>query len=269
MHKITIAIIHDYNDIRLESIRNLVDSASSALSNSNLVRKVEYSWQPPISPIAKKIGLFRELINFNLSREWREYIGISKDSLIIHMIRLAMLIIRFTPTTEILKKSSIEIAITSKHVRAWENFLELGDDWLWIMEDDACLISNSIDRINLELKSILKENSSSPIYIDIAGGITLSPKVMKINYLFTSKKIEFERPITNTACSYLVNRSLCEYLVDSVTYKPYLKYLPVDLLLNMLFINLFKVGIKIKCTHFEPPILEHGSVTGRFNKWRK
>jgi GR25 family glycosyltransferase involved in LPS biosynthesis len=161
-------------------------------------------------------------------------------------------------------KGSIELALTSKHLRAWENFLESDNDFLWVLEDDAFLKTDSVDRFIAEVFPVIEKCDHAPLFVDIAGGILIQPQEMKIPYLAIKNQLIFNLPITNTTCSYIINRVLCEKLVEEITFKPYLRLIGADWLLNKLFINLNAKGIKMRCIHFDPTILEHGSVTGKF-----
>lgn len=263
-HKIHISIIHNNDKQRLQSIRSLTGDFLKSIQNRLILITSEYCWQPDIIPISKLQGLFRELMYSVLAWQWCKYIGNRRLPIIFLGASLLKQTLSYKPNKNNLLRGAIELALTSKHLRAWENFLESGEDFLWVLEDDAFLKPDSIERFLHEVIPLLEKDVMKSLFIDIAGGINIQPKQMNIPYAIKNNQLIFDRPITNTACSYIINRALCEKLIQTTILRPHLRFIGADWLLNKLFIDLIESGCQIKCIHFESTILEHGSVTGRF-----
>jgi len=106
------------------------------------------------------------------------------------------------------------------------------------------------------------------MYIDLAGGC--SPEVLKIDKLEISKDSDFRyyaKPVTNTACCYLVNKKQLQIFNDFIINKPKYRYVGIDWMFNQLFIESEKRKIYSKCCHADLPIFKHGSVTGQYSAW--
>lgn len=160
--------------------------------------------------------------------------------------------------------------VTDKHIRAWAAFLDTGGDFLICFEDDAVFRDNSIQRINDLLDTLSRKNRSSPTYIDLAGGCRLEE--LRIDKLESQRDASFRhysKPVTNTACTYLMSRPLVAYFHDALTGRPWLRLIGVDWLMNMLFITMEKEGIACACMHADPTLVKHGSTTGDYVAWER
>ena len=106
------------------------------------------------------------------------------------------------------------------------------------------------------------------LFVDLAGGyeykkIIPKNKIKKIE----DEKIFIQDIFTNTACGYLMNRSLVEKLYKEYKSFNSNKILPIDHLINKL--NLKSNNGKLTlCVHFKKPIFTHGSFTGNIKSWQ-
>lgn len=162
--------------------------------------------------------------------------------------------------------------MSDKHVRAWSAFLDTKADFIICFEDDAVFKENSISNI-VELIGQLKGiDNHKPLYIDLAGGCDL--KDIQINKLQEKQDKCFryyKKPVTNTACVYLMNRSLvCEFH-NIITRNPWIRLIGVDWMMNCLFINMsknIKTSCYVICQHADPTIFKHGTTTGEYVSWQ-
>lgn len=75
------------------------------------------------------------------------------------------------------------------------------------------------------------------------------------------------KPVTNTACAYLMSRPLVIIFLDILTKRPLLRLIGVDWLMNKLFISMAKNEMECACMHANPTIFKHGTTTGNYVAW--
>ena len=265
--KVLISVIHNNNSKRLQSINWLVNALSKKTEAILVVNRDDICWQPDVLPLSRRKDLMRNLMYSTLSWQWVDYIGNQRKTIISLGLRLIYQVLRFRMDRKLLAKGATELIVTSKHIRAWENFLESGNDFLVVFEDDAILREDSCDRFIASVLPIFNDKSFAPLYVDIAGGIKIDRQRMNIPYGEAGDKFIYDRPLTNTACGYIIDRELCGIFISEITSRPYLRYIGVDWMINKVFIDLVKRKVNIKCVHFEPSIFEHGSMVGTFRSW--
>lgn len=161
------------------------------------------------------------------------------------------------------RRRAIEILLTFKHIQAWEAFLQTDSQYLAVMESDVAMTEGCGKRINDQLLQLLSKLSQSglPAFFDIAGGCTdedLGTSALN-SYVQNGFK-EFDKAITNTTCSYIINKPLAELFVSVLVRRPMWREINSDWLINQLFISLEETGIYALCFHAMPPIFKHGSV---------
>lgn len=161
------------------------------------------------------------------------------------------------------------MVVTDKHIRAWEAFLDMGGDFLICFEDDAVFRGDSIQRVRDLLDLLSRNNQGRPTYIDLAGGCQLQE--LRIDKLELQRDASFRyysKPVTNTACSYLMNRPLVADFHNALIIKPWLRLIGVDWMMNNLLVLLDKSGMQCDCMHSEPSIFKHGTFTGEYVSWQ-
>ena len=157
------------------------------------------------------------------------------------------------------------MVLTDKHIRAWAAFLETGGDFLICFEDDAMFKDDSNQRVADLLDTLSRKNCDTPIYVDLAGGCELDE--LKIGNLETGRDASFRfysKPVTNTACAYLMSRSLVTSFYEIVTRRPWLRLIGADWMINKLLMLMESDGVTCDCMHAEPTIFKHGSATGEY-----
>ena len=99
---------------------------------------------------------------------------------------------------------------------------------------------------------------------------------LRIDKLITQREnfggqevLTFYKPVTNTSCAYIINRPLVDLLLDAASEpsNEQWRQLAIDWFINSLFIHISGQGEDIRCTHFDPPLLIHGSISGTFKSW--
>jgi GR25 family glycosyltransferase involved in LPS biosynthesis len=150
--------------------------------------------------------------------------------------------------------------LSDKHIRAWDRFLDSKTDLCIIFEDDAIIPEKNYKKFLTVINKIFQYNDSSSLYADLAGGFPL--EALGINKLF--KKIDdgvihFSKPVTNTTCSYIVNKKMVEKFKEIILLTPILRFIPADWMLNKLFIELDRLGSEVSCFHTYPSVFLHGS----------
>ncbi len=159
----------------------------------------------------------------------------------------------------------IERFVTAKHIRAWRKFIKSPHSTLVVIESDATLTPESRGRV----KSVLLEvTSDQPTYVNLAGGLSRSD--IAIGSLAAGDvncMTVFSRPVTNTSCSYVLNRSLVVGILSFLDELPEAATLGIDWLFNAFFVNQTVKGNEVRCLHSQPPALLHGSLTGVTRSW--
>lgn len=160
--------------------------------------------------------------------------------------------------------------VTDKHIRAWAAFLDAGGDFLICFEDDAVFKEDSIQRVADLLGTLAHKDPSSLVYVDLAGGCRLEE--LRIDKLESRRDASFRyycKPVTNTACAYLLSRPLVAHFHDTLTRRPWLRLIGVDWMMNKLLMLIEKGGIQCHCMHADPTIFKHGSTTGEYAPWTR
>ena len=271
MSKLLISLIHNNEEMRLSYIKPHINKLVSDLKETMNVQFLEISQQPDLEPVSLRLGFFRNLMYWKLNREWMSYKKTANKFFLYSFLVFIFNSIKtyaFNPniSKKWLKSCAIEMIVTDKHIRAFANALENKADYLLVFEDDAVFKDDSINKLLDLLKEL--DTDKKPTYIDLAGGCDFDDLgIDKIESKRNEKFRYYSKPVTNTACCYLVNQKQLEQFNYFLTRKPTLRYIGIDWLLNKLFILQSKKNILSNCRHSDPPIFSHGSVTGEFKPW--
>lgn len=222
--------------------------------------------QPPLSPkVPRRLLLSSRLSQWRLGREWRAYLGV--PSLLTDVKSagraLASSTMGMSPQQHITlsKAHQVEQFVRTKHLRTWAAFLESNEQVALVLESDALLKPG----FSQHLTWLLESRDLQDEYVDVAGGFELDE--ISASHLVLSRSgpvIRFARPVTNTACAYLLGRRVAERLLRfSKEWKPHVAP-GADWYLNAFFMSPHG---EVTCEHFDPPILGHGSRMGVTQSW--
>ena len=272
--KIMLALVHNKDSKRLIQILPKLKKLNSALRREGYrVELFESSWQPSLQSVKLGVGIYREWMYWKLKREWNRYKFVKNRFLPYDLLRLIIKLLYKNPSKINSKKwlinSAIEMFVSNKHLFIFDLAIEKKVDYLIVFEDDAIFKNDSISRV-IELLGLIRKHKDEPGYIDLAGGLNLEG--LKMERLISKRgegKVFYSRPLTNTACSYLINKTQLETINNTLVGRPWLRYIGIDWLLNKIFIIQSKELFNSFCIHTVPPIFGHGSVTGEFNPWER
>lgn len=271
-NKILISLIHNNDTIRLACIRPNIDNLIKKIEEIATIESYEISYQPEIKPVNFWIGILRDLMYFRLNREWINYRE-NKNKFLPYAFLIFIIkefkkyFIYKKDGKKWLRSCSIEMTVSNKHINAYSYALQTKTDYLIILEDDAVFKNNSIEKI-FNLINNLSDKNTYPVYIDLAGGCDIADlKISKLEYKKDSSFRYYKKPVTNTACCYLINREQLRLFDYYLIKNPISRYLGIDWMMNKLFIDQSKDGILAKCLHTDPTFLKHGSVTGEYKPW--
>lgn len=267
MAMILIALIHNNNQERMASCREVVDYLKSELGVAqHKVEVMEFWEQEPIQTASRLSWLEARLrsarsqyvyMRFHLRqspRAWLPYLIGSLD------------IIQFLfCTQEKLRAWEIEKIVTQKHVLAWDTGSEF--DFTIIVEDDAVLGENLASLgpiLRKELVSAIQLRA--PAYFDIAGGYPLDLVAPK-GFVLKDGMVSIATMFSNTACVYGINKFLSRAMSDAVNRTPKIRWLGVDFLINAIFQKIQSPGSH--CVHFTTEAIQHGSMNGKYKSWTK
>lgn len=228
--------------------------------------KILLSWQPNKLRISKNLLCTRLFQQYLLESKYRRYIGY-KMYLLLRFMKVMWEIVKSqTDKSKQVKKTYKQISLSKKHLMAIELFLNTDNDYLIILEDDAEFMMNkgAID----EFKTILKLKKTGYLYIDLAGGISLNKLTLEqaVGLLYKEKCFfQLQKPITNTTCSYLINRNLGERIIEeTIINERYIKHYPIDWVYNKILMKIVDSKQEIHCLHATSKFLLHGSKNGKF-----
>ena len=249
-------MIHN-NNIERNSLINpsLKSLAQFIRANGLEVNIFEVSQQNNIASIDEELAYFRRDLLGQIEKEWSIYLGSS------------VVLNRLQPINEKDKKNGvIELMLTDKHIRAWDRFFDSDANLLIVFEDDAIIPEENYERFLSIINKALNYDDKQGLYIDLAGGFPLES--LGVNQLFKKDDdgvIHFSKPVTNTACSYILNKRIVEKFKGLILLTPILRFIPADWMLNKLFIELDRLGSEVNCFHTYPPVFKHGSFA---NIWK-
>ncbi len=155
-------------------------------------------------------------------------------------------------------RSFAELALTDKHIRCLNDFVEGNADYLLVLEDDVSLAKG----VNLSgglLLKLLDSSKTSPLFVSLAKAFTLKElglegKVEKRDdHLFHLRK-----GATNTTAAYLANRLFVEKALAQILNRPHIRRLPSDWMIS----SLIRQTIGIDCLHAQEGPFVNGSLLG-------
>ena len=165
----------------------------------------------------------------------------------------------------------VERAVTGKHIVAWRRFRDSDLGELLVLESDAV----ATDRSREMISELLNRPADQPRYVNLAGG--LEPQAIGITHLRIHQAketndpndiVRYRKPVTNTSCAYLVNRTFTELALEHLDREPEDAELGIDWLFNAIFMGQeARNGPMIECLHAEPPAIVHGSTQGLTRSW--
>jgi hypothetical protein len=261
-----LALIHNDNKIRNSYIRPM---------QSKLIDKIPCIKGPVIEVYfhGEKIhsgitAFIREVIRYKYDREYEIYKLNRPLFLPLDIVRFLRNITHkylYKSGEKAKKLSAIEVVHSDQHVRAWTTFLQSDAEFLIVFEDDAIFKKNSTQRVYDLINKLSESKEYGPLYVDLAGGCKLDN--LRIDKLEKNRDANFRyytKPVTNTACVYIINRSLAINFHRILAQKPILRLLQIDFLINSLFVFLDKEKLVITSMHADPVIFDHGSSTGDY-----
>ena len=273
--RVFLALIHNNNVLRNGYIRPQLENLLVSMESHIVAEKIEVSYQPEIRPHSTVMAFIRDVMYRKLGREWQRYrlltprlllrdtIGFLKDTYIKYIVEHDGIGAQWK------KNSAIELMVTEKHIRAWGRFLDTGADFMICFEDDAVFKDDSVQKLNSLLNTLSNDCQNSACYIDLGGGCALSDLMIGC---LEKNRDEFYRyyskPVTNTACAYLMNRQLVASFHAILTKRPWLRLIGIDWMMNRLFIQMENDGEKCICMHADPTIVKHGTTTGEYISWQ-
>jgi hypothetical protein len=262
MKKCGIVLIHNMEVERVPVARNIVFNIKNEIcSEQVLIECFEIYLQPEVDSTRRKLyakvrwaGLISQL----------KYFSLYLKSPIKYWLGYFLRIFTFVPSTLFVTKrdlwrASVDALITGKHYQAWKLGQKL--DLIIVLEADVVQTSG-LSEISKLVSWVLKIKNEQPIFIDLAGGFPAEQIAHK-----TLIQTEFLHGLmyANTACGYMVNTSLCNYLIRDYESNKTKAKLGVDFFLNSVFMNLpKKIGI---CHHSISSGIGHGSFLGEYDSW--
>jgi len=267
--KIFIGLIHIGNKERDQYLIPKIAELSEILSKNNSVMFEKYSFEGdgPRINIPTISCVFRELVFWKEERRLKKFLSLTRKNILSDLARLRKhLRLYFHKSSRIARKRhfSVEVLQCAQHIRCYEQFCESGADVLLMFEDDAIFGDASFDAI-IDVMQYVDPLGQNLLHVDLAGGISVKTFLGQHDGNF----FKASRPVTNTTCSFIMSRKVVATIVDDILMKPWIRfYLPIDWLLNKLFIDLYERGNIISSYHYNESPLIHGSRDKYKTTWR-
>lgn len=153
-------------------------------------------------------------------------------------------------------------AVSRKHFGLMEDFLEGDAEYLIVLESDALLPDPVKMNQSLALLT-LSQSSDFPLWVSFVQPNPKSQGEIKGFLDSASGLITQEKPWSNTACAYMVNRKLASLFINKHSNRINSKYpaLPIDWLLNSTFLHLTKAELESgRYFEFDTGPVIHGSI---------
>lgn len=261
--KLMISLIHNNDEARLRQIIPFLNQLKANLPSGFQAELIEISKQPEIIAYPLWLTLLTKCFYWQINRQWQSYKLIKPRNIILDLvILLRRLILTSLHQNYENRRLAVYAILTNKHLEVWNYFFNSDADFLISFEDDAVFKRDSITTFKKFLKEVKLKDK--PVYLDLGGGNP--PEVNKVDTLeIKSDELHkyYKKPVTNTACCYLINKKTAAIFIDSLIRRPWLRLLGVDWLMNELFI-LSVPKHKYFCFHASPSIFKHGSIDGTF-----
>lgn len=269
--KLRMALIHNHSSERNDYLRPRLDRLALSLQATLQL----FSWQPPVVPHSVRQAFERDCTYRALAWQWSCYRKLS----VAGRLRTALSFVPAMVRKYILdpaarnrwqRFSFVETVVTAKHLRAWEAFVESDADYLMCFEDDAIFYPESQRRLTLALDWAAVRGAEKPTYLDLAGG--LDAAALCIDRLVEAQVlagISYAKPVTNTACVYLLSRAAVKVFLSTLQRRPELRLVGIDWLMNAMFIDMNHRGVGCGCLHASPSAFGHGTFTGHYVSWQK
>ena len=265
-----IILVHNNNFER----NRIIEIGINDLLFATEAKYIEISEQPEIKPLTAFRSFYRELVNLFLEYHWAKFHGNDYHFFGYKNFKKVKQIFRRASRqnqTHTRRLQAVEGIVTKKHLSAWQAAQEF-EGFTLIFEDDALFGKNSTDRFLDILNCVSGEfiPSSDNIYFDLAGGLDLN-NVIRSSWGASkfSDYVEFSKPTSNTACAYLISQKMAQNFCNTIYIRKNILLLPVDWVMNSVFMRLFKSGEYVTCRHLYPSIFDHGSQKGQFVPWRE
>ena len=269
---ILIGLIHNSNKKRNELIFPSINELTNYLSKFFLVGNAKIGSQSKLIFFSSLFSFLREMyFLFFHENEWNKY-RLLKSKTIIHKLKFTRYAItryiknQFSYREKIKRITAIEINLTDKHIRLLDKFIESGEDYLIVLEDDAILNANSFSKIMNAINLSIDDVDNTFVCIDLAGGPPFSD--LKLDKIIKNKLediIYLEKPIINTLCACIFNRNLVIRIKEKLLLKPLYRYMQADHMINNVLFDIYHTGNSNSTfIHYDPPAIEHGSYTNKF-----
>jgi hypothetical protein len=272
--KLSFVIIHNNDGRRLAHVLPECQRLAQNVGGT----MVEVFEQPEIKPHSRMFALARAVSSWALNRQWEKHLGCESyplmKSFFAHLYGVWWSYYGYGCVTSgrvfrLCRSGAIEMIVARKHITAWRT-CNHGADYIIVIEDDAVFLPETELRFLALLDRLNTRSPANDLYVDLAGGWPISAlRVANVISKRTESWNHFYRPVTNTACAYLISSVTARRFCRILDERPWFRWAPIDWLINGLFVRAMKNGVVFDCMHADPPILAHGSIEGIYAPWER
>lgn len=258
-----IATIHNFNEQRNGYLIPALKSSFSKQLAAGDVQLEFLGYQPELWPLSLQIRLRRWQLQKRLAL--RKAFTLNYSNLfgyIIHwVISTPVEIARLVKAwLEKGKKSAIEMALTHKHIRAWELFLDSEQDYLLVLEDDAIVTSSTPTELMLTITEL--QQHSHTFFLNLTCAYSESELGLSRDLAFETDSLKcYKTGSANTTGAYLIHRTLVSRFMQIIYERPQTVLLNSDSMLDQL---LHISDIARSCYQVKDPLVGNGSLNGTY-----
>ena len=153
-----------------------------------------------------------------------------------------------------------QLSLILKHDQSIRNFLQSNYSYALIIEDDAIISVNALDRLNLLLGEVKDlPFSNSPLFLDVGEGASMSLSSL----IFMNKRIlrnvyKMKIKACRTTCAYVINRPFANKWVSEFNNSTF----PSDFIGSDFLMSGFLSYFDINVLWAYPSYISHGSENG-------
>ena len=267
MINILLVLIHNNDQQRLAYIKPKLRELCLLLKVEGYNAFIyEPDYRPEKAPSDVSTTLRQQHLYQNLGKEWRKYRRVQNGNPISKYLDLVN---EFSISNQRRLRTTRDMIVARNHYLGWRQGVKSGADFVITFEDDVLFKEDSHSRISGLIRQA--NNGHWCFYADLAGG--LEERDLQIRNLLSEAKGSFmckgykhyKKPVTNTACCYLINKQLSQEFVRIYgENKDELKLLGADWLMNALFLKINFTVNPCYCVHADPTVFVHGSMAGAY-----
>jgi hypothetical protein len=158
------------------------------------------------------------------------------------------------------KKSAIEMALTHKHIRAWELFLDSQHEYLLVLEDDAVVHRDTPNELRQTISEV--HDHTTAFFLNLTCAFSENELGLSRDLEFETESLKcYKTGSANTAGAYLMHRTLVAQFMQIIYERPATALLNADSMIDKLLLVSETMSV---CYQVKVPLIANGSLNGTY-----